>query len=101
MSDTDGADRSTGNGSYIQWLEDNWDSFGPSESAPEEPVPFMPYPLAGHTAWPRRPVPSELFAGWIRGMKYGLYVTGGMVALMGAWSALGWFFNIGQTGFTP
>lgn len=100
MEDTNGVRNSNGNGSYIEWLEANWESFGPSEVSEQEPAFFMPYPVVGHLAWPIRTTHSYI-QGWIRGLKLGLVMTGGIIALMGATTALGWFVNLGQTGFAP
>ena len=98
MSDTDGADRSNGNGSYIDWLEKNWDSFGSSDAKPQEQPQFITHPFMGHPLWQPQTVSAQ-FTGWLRGMKLGLMMTGGIIALSGAWNALSWLVNNGQTGF--
>lgn len=98
MSDIDGAERSSGNGSYIDWLEENWETFGTSEAPEEEPVFFVTHPFMGHPVWPMQTT-AEFMKGWMRGLKLGLMTTAGIIALSGAWNGLCWFVNNAQTGF--
>lgn len=102
MSDTDGANCSDGNGSYIDWLEENWKSFSAEEApeeVPQEEQPFFAiHPFMGYYPSPMRSTRAYI-DGWIRGMKIGLLTTGGVIALLGAWNVLSWFVNAGQSGF--
>lgn len=100
VSDPNGAERSDGNDSYINWLSETWNTVHASEpNAPEEPAPFISHPAMGsYVPWQARSS-SDYIKIWLRGLKCVFGLLGGISALAIVWQGLVIFVNATQAGF--